>query len=414
MLEPVRKRILMLASTFARGGCERQILSATVGLRERTYQVAVLAFARPHPDQSLEAEIRERSIPLHFSDEFPLDLGSERVNELAVSLPDGMLNYAASVQSAILQYRPHVVHAWSDYAAIVGGRMAAALDVPRIILGQRNVSPPSHLREDIAIYREGYRDLAADPRVILINNSARNASEYERWLDLPEGTVAVVRNGLVPNTIRMPSPDAVRQTRRDLGIPEGAKVVGSLMRFVEQKDPDLWLATAQQIARHRDDVSFVLGGYGELSDKIASGIRAMGLSHRFVLLDGRSDLGLFYGLLDVFLMTSRFEGTPNVLIEAQAASCPIVTTDAGGIRETVADGLTARIVSNRSPAKLAAAVVEVLEDDKWRSRAGEAGPTFVRQRFGHARMIAQMLQLYYPPASIGRIARPSQRALASA
>jgi glycosyltransferase involved in cell wall biosynthesis len=306
-----------------------------------------------------------------------------------------MFSYAASVHAAILECRPHVVHAWSDYAAIVGGRVAAALDVPRIILGQRNVSPPNHLCEDTATYREGYQFLAADPRVILTNNSTGNASEYERWLDLPEGTVAVVRNGFLPSTMRIPSPDAVRQKRRDLGIPERTKVVGSLMRFVEQKDPDLWLATAAQIARHRDDVSFVLGGYGELRDKIVTGIGDMGLSHRFSLLDGVTDLGSFYSLLDVFLMTSRFEGTPNVLIEAQAAACPIVTTNAGGISETVADGVTARIVSYRSPAKLAAAVVEALEDDKWRSRAGEAGPSLVQQRFGHESMVARMLQLYY-------------------
>jgi glycosyltransferase involved in cell wall biosynthesis len=168
----------------------------------------------------------------------------------------------------------------------------------------------------------------------------------------------------------------------------------------------IWLATAAQVARQRDDVSFVLGGYGELKDKIVSGICDMGLSHRFALLDGVTDLGSFYSLLDVFLMTSRFEGTPNVLIEAQAAACPIVTTDAGGIGETVADGVTARIVSDRSPAKLAAALVEVLDDDKWRTRAGEAGPAFVRQRFGHETMVARMLQLYYHHK---RIALPRDR-----
>jgi hypothetical protein len=161
--DPDRNGILMLTSTIARGGCERQILSAAVGLLERNYQVAVLAFAHAPSDQSLEAEIRECSIRLSFSDEFPLDPGSERLNELAVSLPDHMLSYASSVHSAILEFRPHVVHAWSDYAAIVGGRVAAMLDVPRIILGQRNVSPPSHLRDDVATFREGYRILVAEP-----------------------------------------------------------------------------------------------------------------------------------------------------------------------------------------------------------------------------------------------------------
>ena len=113
-------------------------------------------------------------------------------------------------------------------------------------------------------------------------------------------------------------------------------------------------------------------------------------------------------------MTSRFEGIPNVLIEAQAAACPIVTTDVGGIRETVADGVTARIVSKRSPAKLAAAVIEALDDRKWRSRAGKAGPSFVLQRFSLESMVTQLLQLYYPPIVHQRIPLSRQRPPVSA
>jgi glycosyltransferase involved in cell wall biosynthesis len=395
-----RRRILILTSTIAKGGCERQILSTAAGLMQKGFQVAIVAFARAPADESLDTEFTEHSIPLSYLDEFPPNAASELPSKPAVSLPADMCKYAASVRSAILQYRPHVVHAWSDYAAIVGGSMAVALDVPRVVLGQRNVSPPSHLIENVATYREGYRILASSPQVILINNSAKNACEYERWLELPKGTIRVVHNGYFPGTVRNSPPEAVRQKRLDLGIPDGAKVVGSLMRFVAQKDPDLWLDTAQQIARDRDDVGFVLAGYGELREKIVDRISDLGLLPRFALLDEVTDLGLFYGLLDVFLMTSRFEGTPNVLIEAQAAGCPIVATDAGGIGETVADGVTGRIVADRSAASLAAAVLEALADDRWRTRAGEAGPSFVRQRFGHASMIAQTLRHYYPPTSI--------------
>ena len=399
--EPSRKRIMMLASTLARGGCERQILSTATGLIEKGYQVSVVALARAPAGDNLEAEFTEHSISPRYVDEYGLTQENEGPSGSAMALPDDMRKYVAGVKAAILDHRPYVLHAWSDYAAIVGGMVALSLSVPRVVVGQRNVSPPSHLGENIETYQHGYRILASCPHVVLTNNSARNAREYERWLSLPTGTIVLHRNGLLPSTVRSPSPLVARLKRRDLGIPEGAKVVGSLMRFVDQKDPALWLATAEQIARGRDDVIFVLGGYGELKDKIVSEARALGLSHRFVLMDGTTDLGIFYALLDIFLMTSRFEGTPNVLIEAQAAMCPIVTTDAGGIRETVADGLTARIVTNRSAATLAATVLETLADDRWRRQAGTAGPSFVRRQFGHSAMIAQTLRLYYPPAFIG-------------
>src|SRR5262245_46360425 len=110
-----RRRILMLTSTIAKGGCERQILSTAAGLIERGYEVAIVACARAPADEALDREFAERSIPLSYSEEIAPEPGSELQTALAVPLPVDMCKYAASVRSAILRYRPHVVHAWSDY-----------------------------------------------------------------------------------------------------------------------------------------------------------------------------------------------------------------------------------------------------------------------------------------------------------
>ena len=128
----------------------------------------------------------------------------------------------------------------------------------------------------------------------------------------------------------------------------------------------------------------------------------MGLSQRFTFLDTVTDLAAFYPLLDVFLMTSRFEGTPNVLIEAQAAGCAIVATDVGGVREVVADGLTARIVKSRTAAEIAAEVLEILADNEWLSRARALGPQIAEEQFNPQRVLERTLHLYYPERSLLR------------
>jgi glycosyltransferase involved in cell wall biosynthesis len=400
--EPDRQRVLFVTSTTDRGGCERQLMGTAVGLKEQGRNVSILAFARPQSGDGVHAEAKAHGIPLRYSDELPFDLGCEDLNELAFSLPHDMFNFAPSVRSGILQERPHVVHAWSDYAAVIAGKVAVALNVPRVVLAQRNVPPPVHLREHVLVFRDAYQALAADPRVAITNNSERNASAYESWLKLPKGTINVVPNALFPNMIRMPARGKIVQARLGLGIPAEAKVVGCLMRFVEQKDPHLWLRTAYDVARARADAWFVLGGYGVLKEGIVQQIAELGLSHRFTVLDEISDLGPFYGLLDVFLMTSRFEGTPNVLIEAQAAGCPIVATDVGGVRDAVADGLTARVIKSNAAADLAGAIVQVLEDDNWRSNAHSAGPRMVQSRHVAERVIAQTMDIYYPKTSFVR------------
>jgi glycosyltransferase involved in cell wall biosynthesis len=399
---PDRQRVLFVTSTTDRGGCERQLMGTAAGLKEQGRKVSILALARPQSGDGVHAEARALGIPLRYSDELPFDLDCEVLNDLAFSLPHDMFNFAPSVRSGILQERPHVVHAWSDYAAVIAGKVAVALNVPRVVLAQRNVPPPMHLREHVLVFRDAYRALAADPRVAMTNNSERNASAYESWLKLPKGTIKVVPNALFPDMIRMPARDKIMQARLGLGIPAEAKVVGCLMRFVEQKDPHLWVRTAHDIARARADAWFVLGGYGVLKAGIVQQIADLGLSHRFTVLDEISDLGPFYGLLDVFLMTSRFEGTPNVLIEAQAASCPIVAIDVGGVRDAVADGLTARVIKSRTAADLAAAVVHVLEHDSWCSSAQAAGLRIVQSRHVAERVIAQTMDIYYPKSSFFR------------
>jgi glycosyltransferase involved in cell wall biosynthesis len=107
---------------------------------------------------------------------------------------------------------------------------------------------------------------------------------------------------------------------------------------------------------------------------------------------------LVYALLDVLLLTSTMEGTPNVLIEAQATGRPVVATDVGGTREAVKDGVTGILVRERSAGKLADAVLRILEDPSWPARARVSGPAWVSERFGLDRMIEETLAAYAMPA----------------
>ena len=92
-----------------------------------------------------------------------------------------------------------------------------------------------------------------------MNNNALNATAYERWLTLSKGCIAVIPNALWRGTVRSVSVGESRQKRLRLGVPQNAKVVGSLMRFVEEKDPDLWLETALHLMR-ADNVKIIAGG----------------------------------------------------------------------------------------------------------------------------------------------------------
>ena len=120
----------------------------------------------------------------------------------------------------------------------------------------------------------------------------------------------------------------------------------------------------------------------------------LGIANRLFLPGTEKNIAPVYAAMDVLLLTSRFEGLPNVLLEAQALGVPVVATDVGGCREAVLDGETGMVVHSRDPAHLAERVLHALDDHDWAASARQRGPAFVRERFGIKRMIEETMNVY--------------------
>ena len=105
---------------------------------------------------------------------------------------------------------------------------------------------------------------------------------------------------------------------------------------------------------------------------------------------------------DVFLHTAYWEGTPNVVLEAQQLMMPVVATDAGGSPDAIHHGVTGYCVPKHDTDQIADRLIEILDDlPGWKMKA-RAGTDFVRDRFGVARMAdetlaVQMKSLRHPP-----------------
>src|SRR5262249_29835546 len=151
----------------------------------------------------------------------------------------------------------------------------------------------------------------------------------------------VLHNGYMPESVGNPAADAVTAFRTKLGRRIDAPVVGCVMRFEKEKDPDLWIDTAAEIAKLKPDTHFLLLGYGTMRDAIVRRSESLGLGDRIFFLPAPgTDVGLLYAVVDVVLLTSLLEGMPNVLIEAQAAGRPVVTSNFPSAGEAILHGRT--------------------------------------------------------------------------
>jgi glycosyltransferase involved in cell wall biosynthesis len=403
---PKAKGVLMVTGALARGGAERQMFALTYGLLQQGFDVQVLELIGVAADQaSFAEEFTNIGVRLRHADEFSAAAGDDIASSVAAGLsPFALLvpaNYASLCRASMLaieDFRPSAVYCWSDTSNLIGGFASSRMRVPRIMLGQRVLPPPFWFDAfNSELYRQAYRMLASDRSVVFVNNSAMSVKEYESWMQFASGTIKLVNNGFLPSSIKIRKPSERAACRTHFGLRPDGPVVGAIMRFAHEKDPDLWLETAAAIASARPDVSFLLAGYGHeaVADELFQKGRELGLATRLVMPGMVIDVGQVYGALDVLLLTSRLENVPNVMIEAQAAGIPVVGPALGGIGETMLDGVTGVVVADRSCKALASAVLEILDDASWRERAAAEGPAFVAERFGHERMVHEMIAIHH-------------------
>jgi glycosyltransferase involved in cell wall biosynthesis len=297
--------------------------------------------------------------------------------------------------AALLAERPLVAHFWLDESNVKGGLAASALGVPRIILGLRSLPPFNFHHIHQPYMREAYRWLARQPNVQLVNNSTAGARAYEDWLGLPHGAIRVVHNGFAFEQSTIVRHLSARGScRSQLGISAESMLVGTVMRLSEEKRPFLWLDIAAAVSAVMPDAQFVIVGDGVLRGELEKRVKTKGLDAIVHLVGHKRDALSWISAMDLFLLTSRVEGLPNVLVEAQAVGVPVVTTNVGGAAETMSHSRTGWLLQSDDPRSAAEIIVKLLRDQPWLLGARKEGPVFVAEAFGIDRMLDETLAMY--------------------
>jgi glycosyltransferase involved in cell wall biosynthesis len=203
----------------------------------------------------------------------------------------------------------------------------------------------------------------------------------------------IVRSGIEPSLYAV-TPEARARARRAIGAVPGEIVVGSIANFKPQKGP-LDFVDAARLARARDGrLRFVVAGDGELRPAVERAIDASGLGGCVKLLGWRDDVPELLAALDIFLLTSLFEGLPRAVLQAMAASVPVVATDTGGVAEVVLDGESGRLVPPGDPEAAAAAIVALAADAGLRERYAARARSQLTAEFDIRSMVRDLEELY--------------------
>jgi glycosyltransferase involved in cell wall biosynthesis len=408
-IDPVPGRVVLVCGSLNPGGAERQVAYTLRGLaREGFESVWLLCHhlrggSRHRYDFYLPAiaaegvrarEIRRRPAVGASS---PMPPGLE---EAGRRLPPGLARDIGNLYREFADLRPQVVHAWLDWDNVRAGLAAVLAGVPRVVLSGRNVSP-----RHFALYQPymdpAYRILVRQPAVTLINNSRAGGDDYADWIEIPRDRITVVYNAIDFADRRRSPPQERAAFRASLGIEHDAFVVGGVFRLDEEKRPLSWIRTAALVARSIADARFIIFGGGPMREEIERVAQEEGITGRLNMPGVTNDVLAAISIMDVFLLTSSDEGLPNVILEAQWVGTPVVATNVGGVSEALEIGVTGWTGPPDDIEGLAARITWLHENASAIEAARSRGPSFVREKFGIDRMIADTIGVY----GIGRPAR---------
>ena len=182
--------------------------------------------------------------------------------------------------------------------------------------------------------------------------------------------------------------------RRRLGIPENAPVAGTVAVFTDQKRIEWWLAAARRIRERHAEAHFIIVGDGPRKDFLLGEAERLGLGGIVHFAGLQEDVRPFLAAMDVYMMSSEYEGFGVALIEAMAFRRPIAALGVGGIPGIVASGESGVLVPPRDLDALARATSDLLGDPERQRRMGERGRQTVQDRFSMRRMARELEAIY--------------------
>jgi len=364
------------------GGAQENTMFTAALLDKNRYQVEILSGPQTGSEGSLIEEVRARDIPLTIVPELVREIN-----------PWKDFRALSKMSGAMRNMRCAIVHTHSSKAGILGRLAARLASVPIIIHTVHGWSFHDHMSP---LTRRTYIQL--ERQAALFSNAIITVSNR----DIEKGLAARIGSRQQYHLIRSaipldefnPSKFDRNAVRQELGIPDDAYVIGSIGRFSSQKNPLDWIRIAGEINHTVDNVHFLLVGDGPLRSEVEMMLKSEGLWEQTTLTGLRRDVPRMLSAMDIFMLTSLWEGLPRTIPQAMAMGIPVIANRVGGIPEVIQEGVTGYLCQPGEINKTAEVCIYLINHPMKRAEMGSKGRAFVENEFSLDVMIDQISTLY--------------------
>lgn len=352
-----RPTILFVITQGAWGGAQRYLFDLATSLKQ-DWSVHV-AVGEPDGGHDLQTKLRAADIPV-----IQLQHLVRRIS------PIHDLRAVWELRKLYREVRPSIIHLNSSKAGTVG-----SIAKFKILNSEFKILYTAHgwvFDEPLSpIRRLAYQMMeraTARAKDAIITLSQHDAQRAVNVLRIPKEKIHTIPNGISSPTF-LPRDTARKklQEKADTSLSNEQPWISVIAGLYKTKGVDVLLDAVHQRASLQQHPVLILGA-GPESKSLKSQVSSLNLSGVH-FLGHIENAAQYLKAFDCFVLPSRKEGTPYVLLEAAAADLPIVTTRVGGIEEYFADDPKTVIVAPENPAALGAAIEQALKQNSARDRA---------------------------------------------
>ncbi len=375
-----RIRVLHVITRLVVGGAQENTLLTVRHLDRTRYEVTLASGPSLGPEGSLESEV-------------PEDVAFVRIPEL-VRMPHSLKDPVAlwKLYRLMRRGRYHLVHTHTTKAGILGRIAARWAEVPLVVHTPHGHAFHGYLGPfGSAALRRVEAALARWTDAIVCLTEAEREDHLKLGVGRPE-QFEVIHSGVDLSRFRTPAvPPEVK--RRELGLPDRARIVGCVARLVPVKGVQVLLEAVPRIREQVPEAVVVFVGDGELRPELERRARELGVDSAVRFLGLRRDVAELVSLFEVAVQPSLNEGMGKAAVEALAAGKPVVASAVSGLVDVVRDGRNGVLVPPGDPGALAHAIADLLRHPDSARRLGEAARRDA-QAYSVEAMVARLEALY--------------------
>lgn len=302
------------------------------------------------------------------------------------------------LKELIIEFQPDIVHTHASKAGALGRKAAKACNVPIIIHTFHGHVFHSYFgKMKTTVFKAIERNLAKKSDAIVAISEIQKKELTEIHKICTAEKTYVVQLGFDLEPFHEKRLNLRISERKKWGLEPDDVAIAIIGRLAPVKNHDFFFdVIVDVLAQTTKSVKVFVVGDGSERGHIEVKVVEINKLHnnRIKLTSWISDIGEFNSAMDIICLTSKNEGTPVSLIEAQAGGIPVVTTDVGGVRDIVLEGNTGFIVKVNDKETYVKRVLELIEDKNKREIMSQNGWNFVQHKFHYKTLVKNMDKLY--------------------